>query len=480
MPSARRVDRTASSRRVLGYARVSSEEQAKGTSLVDQQNAIKEHAESRGLKVTKFYVEAESAVYEKLERRDEMRRLMNDAQQGDLVLCAKLDRWSRDPEVSYRTIRELREKGVAIYFVMERIDPSTDDGDSFIGMRILFAKEEHKRIRERLVGTRRILRNQGYYVEGLPPFGYRRSKPPGTKGLEKNILVINDEQAKLVQLMFAWCIAGKPLSKISERVELKVFRVQRILETRTYIGEIENSNGEWIAGKHPAIVDADTFQRARDALKARTHGGRRSGDENAETATWILRDVAVCGLCGAKMGAAYAGPHEARRYYYRCIKRCTTSYVPVKLVEMAFTPLVLDRLAEMRDELGREPVVKTIPFKDDGKAKRAKLEQRRARYIEMYADGVMTREAMHAAVRKADDELLRLTAAKPKPSALEEPAMRRSVLRDVAMIEKAWRQGDGVKRRELVNHITLRVGLKVDDEPRPTWRSLEDMAMAVE
>ena len=41
-----------------------------------------------------------------------------------------------------------------------------------LGFRILFAREEHKRIRQCMVGTRQLLRDRGYYVEGLPPFGY--------------------------------------------------------------------------------------------------------------------------------------------------------------------------------------------------------------------------------------------------------------------------------------------------------------------
>lgn len=65
-------------RRVIGYARVSSALQALGTSLADQQATITAYAKGRGLDVARFYVEAESAVHEKFERREQMQALMRD------------------------------------------------------------------------------------------------------------------------------------------------------------------------------------------------------------------------------------------------------------------------------------------------------------------------------------------------------------------------------------------------------------------
>jgi site-specific DNA recombinase len=151
-------------RRVLGYARVSSEEQARGTSLQDQQDAIRTYAAARKLKVDRFYVEAESAVHEKIERREQIQSLLRDVRKGDLVLCDKLDRWSRDPEFTYRSVRELLAAGASFYAVGDAIDASTPEGDTALGFRILFAREEHKRIKQRMVGTRQLLRDRGYYV----------------------------------------------------------------------------------------------------------------------------------------------------------------------------------------------------------------------------------------------------------------------------------------------------------------------------
>src|SRR5581483_7430218 len=199
--------------------------------------------------------EAESAIREKIEKREQIQALMREARSGDLVVCDKVDRWSRDPEFTYRSIRELHEKGVRVYFVGDGCDPSTPDGDSMLNFRVLFAREEHKRIKLRMVGTRKALRDRGYYAEGLTPYGYRRSLPKGEKSREKNVLRIEKSEAEVVRRAFRMSV-GASLSTIEAATGLKESRVQDILRNRVYLGEVQDSQGQWIKAKHEAILDA--------------------------------------------------------------------------------------------------------------------------------------------------------------------------------------------------------------------------------
>ncbi len=435
-------------RRVLGYARVSSELQGQGSSLRDQQDMIAAYAKARRLPVPRFYVEAESAVHERNERRDQIQALMADVREGDLVVCDKIDRWSRDPEFTYRSTREILEAGASFYAVGDQCDPSTPDGDSMLGFQVMFAREERKRIKVRMVGTRKILRDQGYYVEGLPPFGYRRSKPKGHKGVEKNMLVIEPAEAERVRRAFALA-RREALSSIATTIGLARHHQQRVLRSRVYLGEIQNSRGEWIKAKHPAIVDADVFARTQAALDGRKNGG---ASEISQTSTWILRDVARCAKCGARMASAFAGPHgDGRRYYYRSSHRCTPKHIPVRVLEEEAEPLIVERLEQLREELGREPKRPRTPrAAPDFAQRRAKLQQRRTRYIEAYADESMTREDLRAAIAKLDALALQVDAeehAVSRPSPLATPEARRSALREVGVIRKAWGKATPEARR---------------------------------
>jgi DNA invertase Pin-like site-specific DNA recombinase len=472
-------------RRVLGYARVSSELQGQGSSLRDQQSTIAAYARAQGHPEPRFYVESESAIHEKNEKRDRIRALLADVKAGDLVLCDKIDRWSRDPEFTYRSIREILSAGASFYAVGDQCDPSTPEGDTMLNFRVLFAKEEHKRIKARMVGTRRLLRDQGYYADGLAPFGYRRGLPKGSKGPQKNVLVIEPKEAEIVRRAFRLA-TRQPLSSIAATLGLARDRVGKMLRKRVYLGEIQNTRGEWIQAKHPAIVDVDAFARARTALEGRKNAG---ASEVSETSTWILRDVARCARCGAKMTSAYAGPHGShRRHYYRCFKQCaangprtrTGAFIPVGPLEAAAEPLILQRLEELRDELAREPKPATTkaPMADFAQ-RRSKLLRRRERYLEAYADGHMTREELGAAMAKLDAALLQVDGeelAATRPSPLSTEKVRRAVLREVGAIRKAWHGATPEARRKIVGHLAESALIVAGKPCEFVWRAAEELA----
>jgi site-specific DNA recombinase len=457
-------------RRVVGYARVSSEEQARGSSLDDQQAAIRAYAKSRGLVVERIYVEAESARAENIEQRAEIRALMVDVRDGDLVVCDKLDRWSRDPEFTYGSIRKILAAGASFYAVGDQCDPSTHDGDTMLSVRVLVAREEHKRIKERMVGTRMRLRDRGYWSEGHAPFGYRRQSE--RKDAERNVLLLHNAEAALVRKVFALCIQGRAISRIVETTGLTRDVVAHVLRRREYTGEMRNSRDEWIRGKHPAIIDAATWLRARDALEERRLGGPRPRDAVSETSTWWLRDLARCALCGAKMSGAYAGPRgEGRRHYYRCSRPCTTRYVRVEPAEDAASELVLDRLADLREELAQEPKapVRRRPVVDLA-AERLRLARKRDRYLEAYSDGHSTRAELAEQMERLDAERLRLDAAEASVPRPADPAARRAALRHLGALRRAWTGASPSERREIAGRLARSVGLAAGRLPVFAWR----------
>lgn len=454
-------------RRIFGYARVSSVEQSRGSSLQDQQDAIRRHATAIGGGVTRMFVEAESAVHEKIERREQIQALLADVRSGDLVLVDKLDRWSRDPEFTYRSVREILAAGASFFAVGDQCDPSTPEGDTMLGFRVLFAREEHKRIRQRMVGTRQLLRARGYYCEGLPPFGYRRR---GGKGPEHNVLEIDEAAAAKVREMFALCLLGHPLSQIATMVGETQRRVHVALRNRAVLGEVRGRDGTVYEGRHEPLVDAATFVEVQQALRARQHG-ERAPREDARTATWWLRTIAHCLLCDAKMSSAWA----ADRDYYKCSARCTTRYVRVSVVETQAAPLVLARLVELREMLGREPVtVKPTRVAASVPDRRDALARKRARYAEMYADGTIDRPALNAALAKLDETRTKLDAlaATPVPVAPEE---RRRILLRVDEIAKAWERAQPDVRRRLVTWLARSVGVAAGEAPRFDWLSEADL-----
>jgi site-specific DNA recombinase len=477
--------RSVKPRRVLGYARVSSVDQSLGTSLADQERVIRQHAERCGFKEPTMYVEAESGIGEKLEKREQINALMADIREGDLVLCDKIDRWSRDIEFTHGSVRRILARGASIYFVGDACDPSTDEGDTMLGMRALFAKEEHKRIKLRLVGTRNRLRQEGYYSGGLPPLGYRRPKEIANR-LQRNVLEIVPEEAELVRTIFQRYVAGASMMRLAGELNVKLDLIKDALSRRLYIGEIQGPpsrpgrrDGEWIKGRHPPIIDIDLWRRAQETIAQRRTCRMPHSGGKAETSTWMLRDVARCGLCGGKAAAAYAGPKSARRHYYRCWRQCSakgprgrTSYVRVDVVEEKAFDLILERLAALRHELGKPPKKRQEPVEDTA-AKREALRKRRERALDLYEQADIDREALNARLAKIDLELAKIETKDEKPPPLANPKARRELLGQLRQLEYAFSAASPEERRAVVNLLVRDVGIASGKNPVFTWQDAE-------
>lgn len=480
-------------KRILGYARVSSAEQALGTSLQDQQDAITRYAETCGVKVTRFYVEAESAVYEKIERRDQIRALMEDVRSGDLIVCDKLDRWSRDPEFTYGSVRRILQSGAAFYAVTDQCDPSTQEGDTMLGFRVLVAREEHKRIRQRTVGTRKLLRDKGYYAEGLPPFGYSRSLPRGAKGLQKNILQINAHQADLVRELFDRCADGDSINDLlawlskahrAKKWDKKV--INTILRNRVYIGEVKNASGLWIKGQHQPIVTVEQYSLAQDGLDRRRLRTPEAY-QNARTANWLVRKIAVCALCGARVATAYGGKYKPSpgtdRYisYYACQKRCGAKYVPVEETDEVVSAMALRRLEELVEFLSKPP--KQLPRRVvDFAARRQKLQDKRSRFLEAFADGMMSRDELRAKLDAVDVDIGRLTVEEAEALKLtpaNDSNARADALRTVKEIRSAWRKVPKVEKRRVLHLLARQARIARGREPAIDWFSAEEIASGI-
>lgn len=461
-------------RRVLGYARVSSVAQTQGTSLADQQASIAAYAKGRGLKVDRFFVEAESGIGVKGENREQMMALMDAVRDGDLVVCDKLDRWSRDPIHTLTSVRDILAKGASFFVVSDSLDPATRDGGLMLHMRAAIAQEEHARIRERTIGTRIKIRDDGYWVEGEVPFGYRR--PAGEKGLAKNVLVEHEVQGPKVRDFFRLSVKGYSLKAIvAETGETKEV-VHRALRNRHYLGEMTDSRGVTIRGRHPALVTAAVFEKSLAKLRARKHGARPSGTPS-RTSTWIIRDVAHCLVCGRRMTAAYGGDTRWPRDYYMCRARaektCVARLVRREDVEPLFSQLVAERLVSMAKELSTSRATKAAPVVDHT-AKVLKLERKRARTVEAFTDGAMSRQDMRAAVARIDAELNSVREAS-EPVKVITREMRLEMLAEVEAIHRAWATCIPKEQRAIVNMLANKALIEREKGPVPEWKPLDEV-----
>lgn len=167
--------------RVIGYVRVSTEEQAtSGVSLDAQEAAIRAYCAMRGLELVDMIVDAGVSAGKPLASRDGGRRVLKRVRDGGIVAVVsyKLDRVFRDCADCLAVVREWDERKVALHLVDlggQTIDTGTAMGRFFLTVMAGAAELERNLIGERTKAALAHLKRQKGVQLGPPALGWTRT-----------------------------------------------------------------------------------------------------------------------------------------------------------------------------------------------------------------------------------------------------------------------------------------------------------------
>jgi len=130
----RKSDKNGSGGRLIGYARVSTEDQ----SLEMQQEALRE----AGVLEDNLHTEKRSGA--SMKRREALQFAIMDCRDGDTLVVWRLDRLTRSIPDLYELLRTLKEKGVELRSLTEHIDTSTPAGRLAMNTMMSFAQFERE------------------------------------------------------------------------------------------------------------------------------------------------------------------------------------------------------------------------------------------------------------------------------------------------------------------------------------------------
>lgn len=160
----------------LGYARVSTAEQASGFGLDTQDEAIQRFARSNNLRLVEVLREEGVSGSNGLEDRPALSQAFARCESGEaeFLVVWKLDRLARDLVKQETWLERLRDRGVGVLSVTEP-DLDGDDKTRTLVRQILGAINEYERrvIVERMQGGRATKAARGGYAYGAPPYGWR-------------------------------------------------------------------------------------------------------------------------------------------------------------------------------------------------------------------------------------------------------------------------------------------------------------------
>ena len=196
------------------YMRVSTLEQVDGTSLSNQKRECKGLAMTGGLYIETYIedkgVSGATSFFERLLAHNVALK------SGDVVIVAKLDRFSRDAADALNTIKVLKGQGVRL--IINGHGDVTDDTNIMarliLEVMAVFAGHERRVIKSRQKDGQAAKKARGGHIGGSAPFGYRVEG----KGHKAELVADEQQQAGLVTAreMFA---GGMSLRKISEQLK---------------------------------------------------------------------------------------------------------------------------------------------------------------------------------------------------------------------------------------------------------------------
>jgi len=169
-----------------GYCRVSTAGQARdGLSLDDQEQRIREFAQSKGIELVEVYRdEGKSGRKHFTTSRPEFRRLLADALDGQfrVVICYEIKRWSRNAQDYHNVKAAFREADVLLWDVSDPgYDPDNPSDDFLRSLKVLMGEYQAEDSRRRSIEVRQgKVDGGGYNIGQRIPYGLRWVDKAGT------------------------------------------------------------------------------------------------------------------------------------------------------------------------------------------------------------------------------------------------------------------------------------------------------------
>lgn len=302
---------------VVGYARVSTENQLENYSIEEQTERLKAYCAAKGWSLRKLYVDGGYSGGNT--NRPALQQMLSAIREGgvDAVVVYKLDRLSRSQKDTLTLIEdELLAHGTDFVSINENFDTSTPFGRAMIGILSVFAQLEKDQITERFTMGRIGRSKAGYYHGGShPPTGY---------DYKDGLLVVNEYEAIQIREMFARFISGKSVNSISRYLSAHYAtrwnpgKVLNALRNTVYIGKVHFRKKDY-DGIHQPLISMEDFQTAARLLDSASE--RELKKTNAQKtpfrAGFLLSGLVYCGRCGAR--------YSANHGYYKCYSRSKAS-----------------------------------------------------------------------------------------------------------------------------------------------------------
>lgn len=305
------------------YSRVSTDEEIQVSALESQVKEARWAVESNGWNLVGEYIdEGKSGTTTK--QRDGYNRLLRDMEAAafDIIVVKSQDRLMRNTKEWYLFVDKLVQSGKKLYFYLERKFYTPDDA-LITGIKAILAEEYSRDLSKKINNAHRHRQQAGGRV-------LLTSNTWGYDKVGKEVAV-NQEEAKVVRLIYDLCIKGYGSRTISKELEKRGIKsrsggkfqettVRRIIRNPLFKGSavmnkkhldfntkklISVPEEEWIVHENavPAIVTEEVWQKANDMMDGRMIEEKTAEFQNRKRGVSLgkydLSGKITCGECGS-------------------------------------------------------------------------------------------------------------------------------------------------------------------------------------
>lgn len=327
-------------KRAVGYIRVSTGEQRdEGYSLQAQRKNIETFSRRNDYELVDIYAD-EGISGKNIKKRPALQKLIEDAKHDkfDVVIIWKLSRLSRALKDVLNISDLLIVSNVELRSISESFDITTSSGNMMLRLLGIFAEFERSQISENVQVAMKSLVKNNHRFAGGRMLGYISSEDESGQ----KALVVEPEEAKIVQTIFALSLEGKGYRSIANtlnKMDMRTVKgnpfssvaVRDILMNPTYSGKLRynryenwetkrrkgyNPNYILVEGNHEPIISPEDFEKVQ--VRIGSKGNKPNWNNRGEN---ILTGLLKCPECGGSMVASSStntlkdGTKKKFRYY---------------------------------------------------------------------------------------------------------------------------------------------------------------------
>ena len=383
------------------YLRLSKEDREINNSIDMQREITTQYAKEHKYKIIDEYIDnGYSGI---LSSRPGLNKMMIDIIRNkiNMVIVKDMSRLTRDKNMtSYYTDIFFPDNDVRLISVTEYIDTGERyEIDDVVALRGIVNQSYLEDISKKIKAVKRNLKEQGKFIEGSVPYGYKKDLE------DKNKLVIDENVSPIIKEIYSSFLNGKKPLEIAKDLNKKKIKtasqylnlknkgkywtksmVNRILTSPIYAGNLvlnkyvndlklkktiatPKHQYEIKRNTHPAIITQEEYDMVQQIKGNKTK-------KDFKSYLYLLKDLTYCKHCGRKMSYKNANPvridingkitgKNTGKGYFICVEHYRHKEVCNvfnKIMEKDLNEIVLKKVSDRLKELQINKYSKDVQF----------------------------------------------------------------------------------------------------------------------